>query len=202
MTARFITEDTYTGQQNDPLSLNLYTYCVNNPIKYDDPSGHMVNSYMVAENDGGGRHNKDKGGNTNKDNKSTNGQNSKNNVTHNSYYEDKNKDNKGNKDNKDNNNKATPTPAPNSKKDTNNVEDKNKKNQKETPADAAKKTARSTAEGVADTVVGDAISKLPERTKGITEVPELGVAAKVESSSINAGTKAFKTVSKVATPVA
>jgi RHS repeat-associated protein len=40
VTARFITEDTYTGQVNDPLSLNLYTYCENNPINYDDPTGH------------------------------------------------------------------------------------------------------------------------------------------------------------------
>ncbi|WP_242631550.1 RHS repeat-associated core domain-containing protein [Sedimentibacter sp. zth1] len=40
--ARFITEDTYTGNPNDPLSLNLYTYCVNNPIRYWDPSGYYV----------------------------------------------------------------------------------------------------------------------------------------------------------------
>ncbi len=40
VTARFITEDSYTGQRNDPLSLNLYTYCQNNPIIYSDPSGH------------------------------------------------------------------------------------------------------------------------------------------------------------------
>jgi RHS repeat-associated protein len=40
VTARFITEDTYAGQRNDPLSLNLYTYCANNPIIYTDPSGH------------------------------------------------------------------------------------------------------------------------------------------------------------------
>ena len=39
--ARFITEDTYRGQANDPLSLNLYTYCANNPIVYVDPSGHF-----------------------------------------------------------------------------------------------------------------------------------------------------------------
>ncbi|MFZ5968239.1 MAG: putative toxin [Bacillota bacterium] len=38
--ARFITEDTYKGQLNDPLSLNLYTYCSNNPIVYYDPTGH------------------------------------------------------------------------------------------------------------------------------------------------------------------
>lgn len=38
--ARFMQEDTYTGNSNDPLSLNLYTYCMNNPIIYWDPSGH------------------------------------------------------------------------------------------------------------------------------------------------------------------
>lgn len=40
MTARFMQEDTYRGKTNDPLSLNLYTYCHNNPVIYDDPSGH------------------------------------------------------------------------------------------------------------------------------------------------------------------
>ena len=40
--ARFLQEDTYTGDPNDPLSLNLYTYCANNPIKYDDPTGHFL----------------------------------------------------------------------------------------------------------------------------------------------------------------
>ncbi len=39
--ARFLQEDTYRGQQNDPLSLNLYTYCANEPIKYWDPTGHL-----------------------------------------------------------------------------------------------------------------------------------------------------------------
>jgi RHS repeat-associated protein len=32
MTARFLQEDTYTGQYEDPLSLNLYTYCYNSPL--------------------------------------------------------------------------------------------------------------------------------------------------------------------------
>ena len=39
-TARFMSEDTYSGQANDPLSLNLYTYCHNEPIMYEDPTGH------------------------------------------------------------------------------------------------------------------------------------------------------------------
>jgi len=35
--ASFITEDTYTGNPSGPLSLNLYTYCHNEPIMYWDP---------------------------------------------------------------------------------------------------------------------------------------------------------------------
>ncbi len=42
-TARFIQEDTYMGQINDPLSLNLYTYSHNNPISYYGPTGHFIN---------------------------------------------------------------------------------------------------------------------------------------------------------------
>lgn len=38
---RFIQEDSYLGDINDPLSLNLYTYCFNNPLIYDDQSGHF-----------------------------------------------------------------------------------------------------------------------------------------------------------------
>ncbi|WP_278244411.1 RHS repeat-associated core domain-containing protein [Clostridium sp. BNL1100] len=41
-TARFLSEDTYTGEENDPLSLNLYTYCANEPVMYVDPSGHRT----------------------------------------------------------------------------------------------------------------------------------------------------------------
>ena len=40
-TARFLTEDTYAGQANDPLSLLRYTYCANNPLRYTDPDGHF-----------------------------------------------------------------------------------------------------------------------------------------------------------------
>ncbi|SDW76863.1 RHS repeat-associated core domain-containing protein [Paenibacillus sp. CF384] len=36
---RFINEDTYEGQINNPLSLNLYTYVMNNPLIYVDPTG-------------------------------------------------------------------------------------------------------------------------------------------------------------------
>ncbi|MFC5404400.1 RHS repeat-associated core domain-containing protein [Cohnella soli] len=53
--ARFLTEDTYRGQANDPLSLNIYSYVSNNPIKYTDPTGHVqkgdekYNSLVQAE---------------------------------------------------------------------------------------------------------------------------------------------------------
>ncbi len=30
---------------SDPLSLNLYTYCCNNPVMYVDPSGHIVTEW-------------------------------------------------------------------------------------------------------------------------------------------------------------
>ena len=39
-TGRFTQQDTYRGDPSDPLSLNLYTYCMNNPLQYTDPTGH------------------------------------------------------------------------------------------------------------------------------------------------------------------
>ena len=40
-TGRFLNEDSYEGQVNNPLTLNRYIYCGNNPILYIDPSGHF-----------------------------------------------------------------------------------------------------------------------------------------------------------------
>ncbi len=48
---RFINEDTYEGQLDNPLSLNLYTYVENNPLKFVDPSGH---AQQAVDNSGGG----------------------------------------------------------------------------------------------------------------------------------------------------
>ncbi|TYQ15489.1 UNVERIFIED_CONTAM: RHS repeat-associated protein [Acetivibrio alkalicellulosi] len=47
--ARFLQEDTYRGNPNDPLTLNLYAYTANNPLKYYDPTGHyftMIDTFM------------------------------------------------------------------------------------------------------------------------------------------------------------
>lgn len=38
---RFISEDSYWGEDTNPLSLNLYTYAFNDPIMYFDPTGHI-----------------------------------------------------------------------------------------------------------------------------------------------------------------
>ena len=42
-TGVFISADTYRGEFSNPLSQNRYTYCKNNPYKYEDPSGHVPN---------------------------------------------------------------------------------------------------------------------------------------------------------------
>jgi len=39
-TGRFISEDSYWGEDRNPLSLNLYTYVSNDPLMYIDPTGH------------------------------------------------------------------------------------------------------------------------------------------------------------------
>ena len=45
---RFLTEDTYRGEVNEPDTLHLYAYCKNNPINYVDPSGHLAIEVAVA----------------------------------------------------------------------------------------------------------------------------------------------------------
>ena len=47
-TGRFITENTYAGRYYDPLSLNRYTYCQNNPVRYTDPSGHSFFTILFS----------------------------------------------------------------------------------------------------------------------------------------------------------
>ena len=48
VTGRFISRDSFTGKHEEPLSLNLYTYCHNNPIIAIDPSGHAWYHWAIG----------------------------------------------------------------------------------------------------------------------------------------------------------
>ena len=51
-TGRFISQDTYRGENADSGTWHLYTYCANNPINFTDPSGHIkikIKEWMVRE---------------------------------------------------------------------------------------------------------------------------------------------------------
>ncbi|MEW5757848.1 MAG: RHS repeat-associated core domain-containing protein, partial [Candidatus Omnitrophota bacterium] len=43
---RFIQPDTIVPDPNDPQSLNRYSYCRNNPVKYIDPTGHSFMDWL------------------------------------------------------------------------------------------------------------------------------------------------------------
>jgi len=45
---RFTNEDTVEGQVNNPLSMNLYTYCYNNPLLYTDPTGNTPRDFFTG----------------------------------------------------------------------------------------------------------------------------------------------------------
>ena len=47
---RFISEDSWKGNIINPRTLNCYIYTFNNPLKYNDPTGHIPQSYKI--NDG------------------------------------------------------------------------------------------------------------------------------------------------------
>jgi RHS repeat-associated protein len=51
---RFMNEDTYKGQIENPQSMNLYAYCVNNPVIYTDPSGHNSAKCNIDQGMGNG----------------------------------------------------------------------------------------------------------------------------------------------------
>lgn len=45
---RFLTRDTYTGEEDEPLSLHLYTYCENDGVNQVDPSGYIPTPMEAA----------------------------------------------------------------------------------------------------------------------------------------------------------
>ncbi|CAG7658426.1 RHS repeat-associated core domain-containing protein [Paenibacillus allorhizosphaerae] len=45
-TGRFISEDSYWGKEENPLSLNRYTYAHNDPLQFVDPIGHFIFSVI------------------------------------------------------------------------------------------------------------------------------------------------------------
>nr|WP_303009389.1 amidase domain-containing protein [uncultured Anaerostipes sp.] len=45
---RFLSEDTYRGEVNQPDTQHLYVYCKDNPINYVDPSGHKYSPSKAA----------------------------------------------------------------------------------------------------------------------------------------------------------
>ncbi len=47
-TSRMISKDSYEGNIKNPLSLNLYIYCANDPVNNIDPSGHWAVAVAIA----------------------------------------------------------------------------------------------------------------------------------------------------------
>ncbi len=45
---RFISRDTWEGELENPQSLNRYSYTVNNPLKYTDPTGNFFQYFQLA----------------------------------------------------------------------------------------------------------------------------------------------------------
>lgn len=45
---RFISRDSYRGDSAKPSTWNLYVYCANSPVNYEDPSGHIAISRIVG----------------------------------------------------------------------------------------------------------------------------------------------------------
>lgn len=42
LVGQFLSPDPFVGDAGNPQSFNRYAYCLNNPLKYTDPSGYMT----------------------------------------------------------------------------------------------------------------------------------------------------------------
>ncbi|WP_035381960.1 RHS repeat-associated core domain-containing protein, partial [Fervidicella metallireducens] len=67
--ARFLSEDSYRGDRKDPLSLNLYTYCHNEPIMYVDLDGHAPQKQARGDKTANNKNNQKKGSSNSKGSK-------------------------------------------------------------------------------------------------------------------------------------
>ncbi len=52
--SRFINADSYASTGQGFLGYNMFAYCLNDPVSYSDPSGHMMAPYFAWECAGGG----------------------------------------------------------------------------------------------------------------------------------------------------
>jgi len=48
---RFLTRDKWSGDRKRPQTMNGYVYCLNNPLKYEDPSGNAPSDYFDEYHD-------------------------------------------------------------------------------------------------------------------------------------------------------
>ena len=46
---RFVSADTVVPEPGNPQALNRFSYCLNNPLRYTDPSGHLVEASVSGE---------------------------------------------------------------------------------------------------------------------------------------------------------
>jgi len=51
---RFLSADTVVPNPDNPQAFNRYSYCLNNPLRYVDPTGHDENDFYVFVQGGGG----------------------------------------------------------------------------------------------------------------------------------------------------
>ena len=218
--ARFLQEDTYEGDRNDPLSLNLYTYCLNNPIRYDDPTGHLtqeeamkyVQEKAEVKTKLKSQKNKIKSAeDAKKYVKKLEEENDKVNKKHNMPTQkqqqkaiiksDAKEIKKKQEEQKKAQQKEQPKTQP--KKDSNKVDNKGTGNGKSVSDKLKDETGKNAISGVIDGIAGaTVIDKLKNTSKSVTKMPGLGVAAEVETVTINSGVKALKGVSKIAGPAA
>ncbi len=196
-TARFIQEDTYRGNPNDPLSLNLYTYCENNPLIYNDPTGHwpeFVNKAVKTVKQAVKKV-------TTKVVSSISKATSTASKLVSSIGKGATKVVK---------NVSGNITTSNSKENKNYSSDNSKKSISIKDITSISKisnssiglVAKEVVSGISDTAIGSYIGSLSEVSTKNIKMPKFGPAMQVETTVTRTGVKAIKGVSKIAGPVA